>query len=151
MVTPRERWARLLQPLGLLLLFVLAIRGLPDRARPATPAIECDPVPPGAGHTERLEQCLELRPDDVELMMDLGRAYEDALQWDRAEALYRRALEVDPDDGDAHVRLGDILLRRGDRAGAGREAAAALETQPGSLAAQALMRRAQGSPSGIER
>ena len=85
-----------------------------------------------AGHdVPALERCLELRPDDVELMADLGAAYEQAGQWDRAESVYRRALAIDAEDGDIRVRLGNILLRRGDAAGARREAVAALAVQPG--------------------
>ena len=31
--------------------------------------------------------------------------------WDRAEAVYRRALAIDAGDGDVRVRLGGVLLR----------------------------------------
>ena len=55
-------------------------------------------------------------------MADLGGVYEQAGQWDRAEAVYRRALAIDAEDGDIRVRLGSVLLRRGDAAGARREA-----------------------------
>lgn len=142
MVTESDRWLRVLRPLGLLLLFIAVIRGLPERTKPAIPTIDCD-AGTNAADTARLERCLDLRPDDVELMMDLGRAYERAAQWDRAEAIYRRALDADPDDGDAHVRLGDMLLRHGDAAGAGREGAAALKLQPGGSAATDLIERAK--------
>lgn len=144
MVTGRERWLGVLRPLGLLVLFVAVIRGLPQQTQPPAEGIDCESTAPSSDRqTATLERCIELHPDDVELMMDLGRTYEAAGQWDRAEALYRRALTVDPDDGDAHVRLGEMLLRRGDLAGAAREGAVALEIQPGGMAAQALVKRAQ--------
>ena len=75
-------------------------------------------------------------------MTDLGGAYEEAAQWDRAEAVYRRALSIDPEDGDVRVRLGVVLLERGDRAAALREATAALAVQPNRIAALELLRRA---------
>jgi Flp pilus assembly protein TadD len=102
--------------------------------------LDCDHF--AAEDTPALERCLVLRPDDVELMTDLGDAYEAAAQWDRAQAMYRRALTFDPEDGDLRVRLGRVLLRRGDLAGARREARAALTVQPGTMAALELIRRA---------
>jgi Flp pilus assembly protein TadD len=125
----------------LLLLFFTVIRTLGDRTRPAEAALDCDHF--AAGDTPALERCLDVRPDDVELMTELGDAYEAAAQWDRAEAVYRRALLFDPEDGDIRVRLGGALLHRGDPAGARREAAAALAVQPGRTVALDLMRRSQ--------
>jgi Tfp pilus assembly protein PilF len=61
---------------------------------------------------------------------------------DRAEEMYRRALSVDAHDGDVHVRLGRILLARGDRSGARIEGDAALRWQPGAAAASDLVARA---------
>jgi Flp pilus assembly protein TadD len=74
-------------------------------------------------------------------MAELGGAYEQAGQSDRAEAMYRRALAVDPEDGDIRIRLGQLLLRRGDRSGAEREAMGALAVQPGRSAALDLIGR----------
>jgi predicted TPR repeat methyltransferase len=142
-VNGSEGWPRVLRPLGLLVLFVAAIRGLPEQTRPAAPEVSCDLAASSRPDVATLERCLELEPDDVELMLELGRVHEQAQQWERAEALYRRALEVDPEDGDAHLRLGEVLLKRGDAMGAAREGAAALKTQPGSRAAQELIRRGQ--------
>jgi cytochrome c-type biogenesis protein CcmH/NrfG len=136
-------WLRVARPLGLLVLFVAVIRGLPQQARSASTSVDCAQLPPGSDDIAVLEQCVALDPNDVEQVMDLGRAYERAQQFDRAEAAYRRALTSDPDDGDAHVRLGEMLLRRGDKPGAAREGAAALKIQLRSPAAQDLIRRAQ--------
>ena len=143
-----SEWLRVLRPLGLLVLFVAAIRGLPEQTRPTAPDLSCDHTASSGPDMPTLELCLELEPDDVELMMELGRAHEDAHAWERAEALYRRALDVDPDDGEAHLRLGEVLLKRGDAVGAAREGAAALKTQPGSRVARDLIERAQGSDRG---
>ena len=146
-MTGSDGWLRVLRPLGLLALFVIVIRGLPDRPRPAAPDAGCDAAASGTADPATLERCLEIHPEDVELMMDLGAAREKAQQLDQAEALYRRALEVDPDDGDAHLRLGEMLLRRGDKAGAEREGVAALKVLPGSPAALGLLERARGAAS----
>jgi Flp pilus assembly protein TadD len=128
----------------LLFLFFAVVRPLGEWTRPAEVALDCDHFT--AGDTPALERCLELRPDDVEIMTDLGGAYEQAGQWDRAEAVYRRALAIDADDGDVRVRLGGVLLQRGDAAGARREATAALAVQPGGAAALELIRHATLSP-----
>jgi len=132
--------ARLIWSTVLLVLFFAVIRTLGERTRPAAVALDCDHF--AAGDTPALERCLELRPDDVQLMTDLGDAYEQAAQWDRAEAVYRRALSIDAEDGDLRVRLGGVLLQRGDAAGARREATAALVVQPGRAAAIDLINRA---------
>jgi tetratricopeptide (TPR) repeat protein len=127
----------------LLVLFFTVIRTLGDWTRPTAAALDCDHFAPG-DKTAR-ERCVELRPDDVELMMELGGAYEEAAQWDRAEAMYRRALAIDPEDGDARVRLGGLLLRRGDMTAGRQQGVAALAIQPGRVAAGDLVRRA-GQP-----
>jgi tetratricopeptide (TPR) repeat protein len=151
MVNSQERWLRVLRPLALLALFVLVMRGLPAGTRPEPAASNCEPADLDGADLSSLARCLEVHPDDVELMIDLGRAHEAARQWDRAEALYRQALEVDRDDGDAHLRLGEALLRRGDVAGALREGSAALAIQPGNAAVRGLIERSQASASGTAR
>jgi Flp pilus assembly protein TadD len=86
-----------------------------------------------------LEACLSARPDDVEIMFDLAAAYEASNEWQRAEDLYRRALDVDSLDAEAHLRLGRILKRRGDHALARREGELALALRPNSAEALALI------------
>ena len=75
-------------------------------------------------------------------MADLGAAYERVSQSNRAEELYRRALTLDPEDGDMRVRLAELLLRKGDAEGARREGTVALAVQPGRGAALDVIRRA---------
>jgi Flp pilus assembly protein TadD len=105
--------------------------------------VDCNHV--AAHDVPALERCLELRPDDVELMADLGAALEQAGQWAPAESVYRRALAIDAEDGDIRVRLGHILLKRGDAAGARREAVAALDVQPGRARALELIASADAA------
>ena len=75
-------------------------------------------------------------------MTDLGDTYRHAGNASGAETMYRRALGIDARDGDTHLRLGELLLARGDAASARAEGQAALNVQPGSLAAERLIERA---------
>jgi cytochrome c-type biogenesis protein CcmH/NrfG len=137
-----ERWLRVLWPAALLLVFVTSLQGLYEWARPAAPSVGCDRL--SSGDLTALERCLAMRPSDVDLLTDAGTAYEQAERWDQAEDAYRRAMAIDPQDGDVRVRLGEVLLRQGDTDGARLQAAAALTVQPGRPAALELMRRSSG-------
>ena len=101
---------RVIWPLAILAAFGVTVRGLPEAARPAEPAIDCDHVKPGDIPT--LHRCLALHPDDVEAMTELGKAYEGLRQWDKSEAAYRRALEIDPADDEVRGRLRSLQLKR---------------------------------------
>jgi uncharacterized protein HemY len=90
-----------------------------------------------------MEQCRARHPSDVELMADLGRLYEGADRSADAEAIYRRALLVDPGDGDLRLRLGRLLLTRGEAIAARREAEAALSVQPNRQAILDLLHDAE--------
>jgi tetratricopeptide (TPR) repeat protein len=93
-----------------------------------------------------LERCSALYPADVELLADLGAQYEAGGRRPEAEAVYRRALAVDPAYAELRLRLGRLLLARGAAALARREAQAALDVQPNRQAALDLLRDAQGAP-----
>jgi cytochrome c-type biogenesis protein CcmH/NrfG len=136
---------RLTWSIALLVAFFGGARSIADRTRPVRAAIDCDHLT--AADLPTLERCLVVRTDDVEMMMDLGRAYEQANEWARAESVYRRALTVDPEDGDARVRLGRVLLHRGDTVSARREALAALTLQPGRAAVLELIRATEDAAS----
>jgi tetratricopeptide (TPR) repeat protein len=133
---PRDaRW-----PAGLLLAFAALIGFLPGAVRPASPPDDCGRG--AASDLAAMERCAALRGDDVELLLELGSRLEKSGDVARAEKVYRQAIEADPHDGEAHLRLGSLLLARGDRAGARQHAASALTTQPGNPAAIDLARRA---------
>jgi tetratricopeptide (TPR) repeat protein len=136
------RWLRVIWPTVLLLVFATNLRGLSGRARPTDPSTDCDHLSPG--DLAALERCVALRPSDVELLTDAGAAYEHAERWDRAEEAYRRAIAIDPQDGDVRVRLAEALLLRGDVEGARAQASAALAVQPGRAATLDLIRRSGG-------
>jgi hypothetical protein len=95
----------------------------------AGPAAQCEQ--PTGLDVAALEQCLLGQPDDVELMLDLGAAYEAAGRWTDAEGVYVRATRIDPRDGVVHRRLGRGYLAHGDRQAARREGMAAQATLPG--------------------
>ena len=136
----RPRWGRLLAIAALLLALGISARGLRPVRDADTFAAVCELNPPreAAG----LERCLALQPRDIEIMLDLGALYEANAAFERAEALYRRALAVDTKDSDVHVRLGHLLLRRGDRAAAAEEARSALMYHPRSARASDLLSHA---------
>lgn len=91
------------------------------------------------GWIPALERCSRLLPADVELMADLGVAYEAAGQPDRAEAAYRRALAVDAEYADVRRRLAMLMLRRGATDEARRQVEAALLVQPNRAALRTLL------------
>ena len=140
MVNPMRRWIDAAWPAALLILFISTFRTVGIESVPTAGTSICDA--PGALDAAALEQCLTLDPENAELMTDLGDAYVRSRDDARAEALYRRALGIDARDGDVHLRLGELLLARGDAASARLEGAAALAVQPGSLTAQRLIERA---------
>ncbi len=142
----RASWIRLLAIAALLAAFAVSARGGLRSASGGDPlATLCEVNPPA--DAAALERCLALQPRDIELMLDLGSRYETSSKFDRAEALYRQALAVDPKDGDVHVRLGRLLLQRGDPAAAAAEAHTALGFQPRSRRALDLLTRT-GSEAG---
>lgn len=67
------------------------------------------PPAPAESALAALERSSVLVPNDVELMADLGAAYEGAGKAREAEAVYTRALAIDPGYADLRFRL----LQRG--------------------------------------
>ena len=84
-------------------------------------------------------------------MGDLGSAYEASGQLARAEEAYRRALALDPDFADLRLRLGTLLLRRGDAAEAEAEATQALRVQPNRQALLDLQQASRQTRLGASR
>lgn len=74
-------------------------------------------------------------------MADLGREYESAHRPADAEAVYQRALAVDPDYADLQARLATLLLQRGAAADARAHAEHALRVQPNRRALLDLLDR----------
>jgi Flp pilus assembly protein TadD len=142
-----RRWCRLLLPLGLLLICVSALRRVPPAAAAAASQADCDTDQKTDVAT--LEGCLERDPASVEVLIDLGAAYDAQRRSDPAEAMYRRAIAADPRNGEAHLRLGRLLLARRDIPGARREADSAAASQPGRAAVRQLA--AEAAAAGLDR
>ncbi|MEZ5283318.1 MAG: tetratricopeptide repeat protein [Vicinamibacterales bacterium] len=71
-----------------------------------------------------------LPDDDVEVLADVGAAYEAAGRSAEAETAYRRGLARDPEYADLHARLARLLAARGAAAEARTHVESALTLQP---------------------
>lgn len=65
-----------------------------------------------AGAREDCKKATELKPDYVDAWQTLGRAYEDLGQMEKAEATYKKVLELDPGNKDAKEGLDYIATCR---------------------------------------
>jgi tetratricopeptide (TPR) repeat protein len=75
----------------------------------------------GKSHEGRVQRCLkevEKQPDSAAAHFNLGLAYTKQGLVNKAEAAYRKALEIDPDLVEAWVNLGGSLLLKWDFQGA---------------------------------
>lgn len=129
-------WARLLLTTALLALVGLANQASSTPTGVSDDIVRCDLDPPRDPHG--LEACVSRSPRDVELLLDLGAAYEAEGRLAEARQVYRRAVAVDPGDAGARMRLGAALHRAGDLIGARREGRAALRFRPHDPAAREL-------------
>jgi tetratricopeptide (TPR) repeat protein len=93
----------------------------------------------GADAISRLEQCATIVPDDVELLADLGAAYEAAGRSADAERIYLQILTLDDTYADIHVRLARLLLRRRESGAARLHLERALQIQPNRQAIATLI------------
>jgi tetratricopeptide (TPR) repeat protein len=81
---------------------------------------------------EHLERAAELAPDDIAALRLLAQVYIMHFENERAAAVYRQVLELDPDDWEAHVNL-PRLLAADDSPAALRHALRAHRLRPGDL------------------
>jgi len=97
--------------------------------------------PPAEGDDaiSELERCSAVVPLDVELLADLGAAYEGAGRPLDAEKTYQNVLALDPSYADVHVRLATLLLGRGAAADAREHAEQALRIQPNRTRVRQLL------------
>lgn len=80
-------------------------------ARGAAPVSEAPPAPAGSNGAPLafFEQRVEEHPDDLAARLDLAHRYLDAGMIEESLAEYAVALELDPDDAEAHAHVGIIL------------------------------------------
>ena len=139
-----RRWIRIAWPLALLLVFAGTFRRAPGgRGSSGGSGVSCAPGRQGTATIADLESCVALDPIDVEAMLSLASTYEAAHRGGDAEAMYRRALTIEPHDARAHVALGRLLLARGDTDEARKEGETALRWHVGSAAAARLVAEAR--------
>jgi len=86
-------------------------------------------------HEEReaitwFERALQQAPDSVETLYRLGFAYHSVGDLEKAAALYRQVLELDPDQFSARLQLGKLLLLEGDYGKAEQELTRASRIRP---------------------
>ncbi len=97
------------------------------------------PPAEGPDAMNELERCSAVVPLDVELLADLGAAYEGAGRPHDAEKIYQDVLALDPDYADVRVRLAALLLGRGAAPEARDHAEQALRVQPNRTRVRQLL------------
>jgi tetratricopeptide (TPR) repeat protein len=141
--------SRILGPVAVLVFLWIALPvRLPTASQvPASePCLTLSTASPGANRADsiaRFERCSQRFASDLELIVDLGILYESSGRGAEAEAQYRRALVIEPGDGDVRLRLGRLLLKKGDVPGARRQAEMALGVQPNRRAILDFLRDIQ--------
>ncbi len=138
---------------GLLLLFWILIPARLPEPRSAPSLGDCLALAGGprraeAGAIAALERCSALLPENVELLGDLGQAYEAAGRSADAERAYRKALDRDPDYADLRLRLGTLCLKGGSAGEAARQATLALGVEPNRQALLDLRAAAEAALAG---
>jgi len=77
----------------------------PSAPVPGMPAINPEEM------VARLEKWLKDNPNDLNGQMMLGRSYMVLQRWEKAEATWKKVLELDERNPNAHASLGELLLR----------------------------------------
>lgn len=63
-----------------------------------------------------LEQTVRFAPEDYRYWLELGRAYEQTENYEKAEKAFQRAVKIAPEYSNVHWHLGNYYLRRGQEA-----------------------------------
>lgn len=82
---------------------------------------------------EMLEQALELRPRDLEILLWKGHAQFETGDYEAARQTYELALQVEPDDAQAHYDYGLVLEKLGETRAANAEFARAHDLDPSAF------------------
>lgn len=80
--------------------------------------------------TAAYQRALQLDPNCIGAIVNLGTIHFHARQWKQAEELYRKALQIEPEYALAHFNLGNLFDERGDSANALLHYNAALRIAP---------------------
>jgi Flp pilus assembly protein TadD len=86
------------------------------------------------GETEKaigyFEKALQIDPDRLIVLQNLGNAYRQAKRWDDARTTLERALAIKPQDPEANYSLGMVFAQKDDNETAYRYLQKALQTRP---------------------
>jgi Flp pilus assembly protein TadD len=83
-----------------------------------------------ADAAKELSEAVRLKPDYLEAVIDLGRAFAAQHKFKEAEGAFQHALQLAPTNATLHVHLGTALLMGNETNEAGLEFAKAIELQP---------------------
>jgi Flp pilus assembly protein TadD len=86
-----------------------------------------------------LERAVHMDPDNPRLLMDAGHSCAEVGDWARAEALWRQALVLAPQDEEALISLAEARLERHDPESARRYLRECLLHHPESVQAQVAL------------
>jgi tetratricopeptide (TPR) repeat protein len=76
-------------------------------------SLRSEGVPPAP--IPEFEKAVQLKPDYLDALVNLGEAYIDANRVQQSLPLLRKAIELEPESTEAHDFLGAALFRLGDR------------------------------------
>lgn len=88
-----------------------------------------------------LRDALKQSPTNLSLLLLYGRACLEELHLDEAREMFGRALEVDPDQADAHLGIAKVLFMEGNPSGAAVRAERVLLLEPNNAPAHLLLSR----------
>ncbi len=96
------------------------------------------------------DHALRVRPESTVYLKNLGEAFEERGELDRAADCYRHALAIEPDSGPLHADLGRLLSRQGKPKEAVRELETACRCAPDYARARSLLGHALFEQGDIE-
>lgn len=88
-----------------------------------------------------LRDALKQSPNNLSLLLLYGRACLEELHLDEAREVFSRALEIDPDQTDAHLGVAKVLFMEGNTSGAAVRAERVLFLEPNNAQAHLLLSR----------
>jgi tetratricopeptide (TPR) repeat protein len=116
-MTATRRFPILPLLVGALLGFIggyFAAGGGRPAAAPAAGTAESPGAAAGAGRIEELQNAVARDPENPKLLTELGNAWYDREDWDRAISAYEKARRKAPDDANLLSDLGAAYRNRGD-------------------------------------
>jgi transitional endoplasmic reticulum ATPase len=92
-------------------------------------------------NSSALRDALQQSPNNLSLLLLYGRACLEELHLDEAREVFARALDIDPDQTDAHLGIAKVLFMEGNTSGAAVRAERVLFLEPDNASAHLLLSR----------